>query len=59
MIEVKSEGIILESSRNAFDDQAVLNPACVEIDGVGEGYVNLNQGAESTTSYLLARLAII
>ena len=28
-------------------------------DGVGEGYVNLNQGAESTTSYLLARLAII
>ncbi|MFA5090023.1 MAG: pesticidal protein Cry7Aa [Candidatus Omnitrophota bacterium] len=34
MIEVKSEGIILESSRNAFDDRAVLNPACVEIDGV-------------------------
>jgi len=28
-------------------------------DGVGEGYINLNQGAESTTSYLLARLAII
>ncbi len=34
MIEVKSEGIILESSRNAFDGQAVLNPACIEIDGV-------------------------
>jgi predicted GH43/DUF377 family glycosyl hydrolase len=34
MIEVKSEGIILESSHNAFDNQAVLNPACVEIDGV-------------------------
>jgi predicted GH43/DUF377 family glycosyl hydrolase len=34
MIEVKNEGIILERSRNAFDDQAVLNPACVEIDGV-------------------------
>ncbi|MDD5455019.1 MAG: glycosyltransferase [Candidatus Ratteibacteria bacterium] len=28
-------------------------------DGVGEGYINLNQGAESTTSYLLARLALI
>ena len=28
-------------------------------DGVGEGHVNLNQGAESTTSYLLARLAIM
>ncbi len=34
MFEVKSEGIILESSRNAFDGQAVLNPACIEIDGV-------------------------
>jgi glycosyltransferase involved in cell wall biosynthesis len=28
-------------------------------DGVGEGYINLNQGAESTTSYLLARLALL
>jgi len=27
-------------------------------DGLGEGQINLNQGAESTTSYLLARLAI-
>src|SRR3989338_4069837 len=27
-------------------------------DGVGDGQINLNQGAESTTSYLLARLAI-
>jgi len=34
MVEVKSEGIILESSGNAFDNQAVLNPACVEINGV-------------------------
>jgi len=34
MIKVRNEGIILESSLNAFDDQAVLNPACVEIDGV-------------------------
>nr|MBU1327893.1 pesticidal protein Cry7Aa [Candidatus Omnitrophota bacterium] len=34
MIEVKNEGVVLESSHNAFDDQAVLNPACVEIDGV-------------------------
>lgn len=24
-------------------------------DGLGEGYINLNQGAESTTAYLLAR----
>lgn len=34
MIKVKSEGIILESSQNRFDNQAVLNPACVEIGGV-------------------------
>lgn len=27
-------------------------------DGLGEGQINLNQGAESTTAYLLARLAI-
>ncbi len=27
-------------------------------DGVGKGYINLNQGAESTTSYLLARLTV-
>ena len=27
-------------------------------DGVGQTYINLNQGAESTISYLLARLAI-
>jgi glycosyltransferase involved in cell wall biosynthesis len=28
-------------------------------DGIGERYINLNQGSESTTSYFLARLAII
>ena len=27
-------------------------------DGLGEGQINLNQGAESTISYLLARLAV-
>ena len=27
-------------------------------DGLGESQINLNQGAESTTSYLLARLAL-
>jgi hypothetical protein len=27
-------------------------------DGLGEGHINLNQGAESTISYLLARLAV-
>ncbi len=34
MIKVKDEGIILERSKDAFDNQAVLNPACVEKDGI-------------------------
>lgn len=34
MVKVKNEGMILESSENEFDNQAVLNPACIEIDGV-------------------------
>ena len=28
-------------------------------DGIGDGNINLNQGSESTTSYLLARLALL
>ena len=27
------------------------------IDGIGEKFINLNQGAKSTISYLLARLS--
>src|SRR3989338_5570734 len=34
MIEVKSEGIILESSENGFENKAVLNPATIETGGV-------------------------
>ncbi|MFH1889243.1 MAG: pesticidal protein Cry7Aa [Candidatus Omnitrophota bacterium] len=34
MVKVRSEGVILESSQNEFDNQAVLNPACVDIDGI-------------------------
>ena len=34
MIAVKNEGIILEGSESGFDNQAVLNPACVEINGI-------------------------
>ncbi|MPS72352.1 MAG: glycosyltransferase [Chryseobacterium sp.] len=55
----------LEMMRNSFDwflgknhlDQIVYNPAtggCY--DGIEEKNVNLNQGAESTASYLMARL---
>lgn len=34
MIKVKNEGIILERSENEFDNQAVLNPTCIEKDGI-------------------------
>ena len=34
MIKIKSEGIILESSENEFENQAVLNPATIEVGGV-------------------------
>ena len=34
MLRVRSEGLILESSQNEFENQAVLNPACIEKDGV-------------------------
>src|SRR3989338_5331313 len=34
MIKVRSEGIILESSENGFENQAVLNPATIEAGGV-------------------------
>jgi beta-1,2-mannobiose phosphorylase / 1,2-beta-oligomannan phosphorylase len=34
MINVKDEGIILEKTGAEFESHAVLNPACVEIDGV-------------------------
>ena len=34
MVRVKDEGIVLESSENEFDNQAVLNPACIEKNGI-------------------------
>ena len=39
--------------------QIIYNPCtggCY--DGIEENYINLNQGAESTVSYLLSRLAV-
>jgi len=34
MINVRDEGIILEKTENEFENQAVLNPACIKVDGV-------------------------
>jgi len=34
MVKIKNEGIILEHSEDGFDNRAVLNPACVQKDGI-------------------------
>lgn len=34
MLNVKNEGIILEKTDREFENQAVLNPSCVELDGI-------------------------
>ena len=34
MLEIKNEGIVLEPSKLAFEAEGVLNPACVEKDGI-------------------------
>jgi predicted GH43/DUF377 family glycosyl hydrolase len=34
MLRVRNEGLILESSQNEFENQAVLNPTCIEKGGV-------------------------
>ncbi len=34
MLKIKDEGIILERTRLEFENEAVLNPACVEKDGL-------------------------
>lgn len=65
--EVFKEDEYLDKMKSSFDwflgdnslHQVIYNPAtggCY--DGLEESYVNLNQGAESTVSYLMARLTI-
>src|SRR3990167_7369308 len=34
MITVKNEGIILEKTNLEFENKAVLNPACIQVDGI-------------------------
>lgn len=65
--ELAQSGIYDEKMKQAFEwflgknhlNQIVYNPVtggCY--DGVEEKYINLNQGAESTVSYLIARLVL-
>jgi hypothetical protein len=65
--DVFREERYLRKMRTSFDwflgsnhlNQIIYNPCtggCY--DGLEENYVNLNQGAESTVSYLMARLTV-
>ncbi|MCF7865423.1 MAG: glycosyltransferase [Candidatus Pacebacteria bacterium] len=67
MFEVSDDKTYLNKKELAFDwflgnnmlDQVIysqMSGGCY--DGIGEGYINLNQGAESTISYLLARVSM-
>lgn len=67
MYEASGDTRYKEKMRNAFDwflGNNMLGQIVYDhttggcYDGVGEREINLNQGAESTVSYLLARLAI-
>lgn len=56
MIEIKTEGIILEKTAREFESQAVFNPACVEKDGITHMYYRaLRPGNYSTIGYCRLR----
>ncbi|MDD5318873.1 MAG: glycosyltransferase [Candidatus Pacebacteria bacterium] len=68
MFEITQDPFYLEKKEQAFDwftgsnvlGQIVYSPTSGgSYDGLGENQVNLNQGAESTLSYLLARAAMV
>ncbi len=60
---VETYAICGSSTDNWFLGDNVLNQVVYDqttdgcYDGIGEKFINLNQGAESTISYLLARLS--
>lgn len=52
MFTLRNEGIILEKSDLPFEDQAVLNPATIEVDGVIHMFYRaVRQGNHSTIGY--------
>jgi len=52
MIEVRNEGIILKKTNKAFENHAVLNPACIEKDGVTHMFYRaVAKGNFSTLGY--------
>jgi predicted GH43/DUF377 family glycosyl hydrolase len=52
MITIRNEGIILEKTNLPFENQAVLNPACIEIDGIVHMFYRaVQEGNFSTIGY--------
>ena len=52
MIKIQNKGVILEKTKNEFENQAVLNPACVKIGNeVHMLYRAVRKGNYSTLGY--------
>jgi len=52
MFSIKDEGVILERTQEEFENQAVLNPACIEKDGITHMFYRaVRQGNYSTIGY--------
>ncbi len=52
MLNIRNEGILLERTDLSFEDQAVLNPGCVEVDGIVHMFYRaVHTGNHSTIGY--------
>jgi predicted GH43/DUF377 family glycosyl hydrolase len=52
MIKIQNKGVILEKTKNEFENQAVLNPGCIKIgDTVHMLYRAVKEGNFSTIGY--------
>lgn len=52
MLEIKDEGIILKKTKLSFENDAVLNPACIEKDGIIHMFYRaVKKGNFSTLGY--------
>lgn len=52
MLQIKSEGIILEKTELPFENEAVLNPSCIEVGGVVHMYYRaVNRDKVSSVGY--------
>ncbi|HPN55128.1 MAG TPA: pesticidal protein Cry7Aa [Candidatus Moranbacteria bacterium] len=50
MIQIKDEGIILEATNLPFESGAVLNPTCIEVDGITHMFYRAVRKEDSVSS---------